>query len=187
MRPLNLVAALGFVTGTIACGGIMRAPSASPIVSSAGPPVLTGPMMLRPRHASLVVARPLLSYEGVWSGRSIRRHCSESGGARGVACRVLPEHNVVHLRITQTDSDVRVVLVLGGQRAVLTGRVQPGGGLRLRGSGRSGAYTMNVIDWQATLERGRIHGTFSYVIAAEDERLGSVTLTAALDGLTSAS
>jgi hypothetical protein len=141
--------------------------------------------MPRPQHASRPVP-PVLSYAGIWSGRSIRRTCVESGGAIGVGCRFVPDRNPLLLHISQTASDVRAVLRIGRQRVRLTGRLRPEGRLRLRGSGGSAAYTITVRDWHSTLDRGRISGTFSYVIMAADERLGSVTVTSVLDGLTPA-
>lgn len=197
-------------SATIACGGSVRAPvGPGPAVPAGGLPLTTtrdaplnastlfsgsrrsiltiSPMGPAPMHVSAYVPPQLPSYEGVWLGRTIRRHCAESGGAVGVACRVVPDHIRVQLDVTQTSSDVQGVLRLGGHRAAVTGHVRSNGTLQLRGSGGSGQYTLTVIDWRATLEGGRIRGTFSYVIAADDEGFGSVTVTAALDALTSRS
>jgi hypothetical protein len=146
--------------------------------------LFAGPVGLQRQHVSVHVPLPLPSYEGVWSGRSVRRACIEFGGAVGIACRALPDRNWIRLEITQRGSDVRAVLMLGGQEAVLSGRVRSDGTLTLRGEGGNETHSITLNDWQATVNQTGIHGTFSYVIAADDERLGSVRVTAALDGLT---
>jgi hypothetical protein len=184
------------LAGSTACGGTMRTPiqhvppapiatrDALPIgppvlSSSPGPRLIASPITPVPQRVSAQAPPRLPSYAGVWSGETIRRACVEFGGAIGVACRAIPEHNWMRLEITQAGSQAQAVLMLGGQRAALAGRVQPDGSLVLRGGGGGAGYVMTVSDWHATVDQGRLDGAFAYVIAAQDERLGSISITAA--------
>jgi hypothetical protein len=155
-------------------------PSPAPVLGGApGPRLLAIPITPVPQRVSAQIQPPLPSYAGVWAGETIRRACVESGGAIGVACRAVPAHNWMRLEIAQAGSQAQAVLTLSGQRAVLSGRVQADGSLALRGGGSSAGYVMRVSDWHATVDGGRLDGAVAYVIAAEDERLGSVSITAA--------
>ena len=201
VQLLSIGAAFGMAAvSAVACGGAARAPvqpvtSANPMdaVISARPVVigsresalLVGPGALEPQRASAHLPQLPPSYAGIWSGRSIRRACIEAGGAVGVACPTFPDRNRVQIEIAQSGDRVQAELILGGQRAALTGRVRPDGTLTLQGAGRSTTHTITVRDWRANFDASGMQGTFSYVIAADDERLGSVIVSAALDGLTS--
>jgi hypothetical protein len=201
VQRMSFVATLGIaVIGMVGCGGSsLRMPIEPPSAevtaraggSTGGTPVpsrsptpllLGGPGRLQPQHASAFLPTALPAYEGVWSGQSIRRECIEAGGAVGVACRSLPQRNQVRVEIRQAGAEVRAVLMLGGQRAVLAGRIRPEGTLMLRGGGGSRSHTITVDEWHTTIEQTRINGTFSYVISADDERLGSVTVLCARRG-----
>jgi hypothetical protein len=200
LRVSCIGAALGALGATVACGGAARAPveqvaalppaalapfpiPVSRLASAPGALITAAPVPPVADGVSSVVSPALPEFSGMWTGLAVRRSCSESGGAVGLACRVVPERQRVELEITQSGGTVRGLLTIGRQEATVTGNVRRDGTLVLRGVSRNGAHTISVPHWQATIDGAGMYGTFSYRITAADERLGAVTVTAALDGL----
>ena len=179
MQRLCLLATLAFAVPQLAgCGGSsIRAPlepltgavtarvgvspgEASVLGGSPGPFVPGTPHALQPQRVSASLPPPLSAYVGIWSGHSIRRACSEAGGAVGVACRVLPRRNPVRIEIARDGAAIRAVLSLGGQRAALVGTVHADGALVLRGHGGSASHRLTIDAWRTTFPQVASAGAF---------------------------
>lgn len=182
----------------VACGGTARAPIATveaPVTSAAAPALPASPRLAaaslpiaaapHPPHVHGVsrLVRRVPVYQGVWAGTSIRQACSEAGGAVGVGCRSLPDKQRLSLRLTQVGSRARGVLELGSVQADVSGAVGTDGTLTLRGVRSDTTHTIRVTGWRSTTNGAVMSGSFAYSITPEDPRLGTVTVSAVIDGM----
>ena len=189
LRSVTITAAVLGVTG---CGGAVRTPvehappPTPPVIPSpapgAGPlsPDLHPPAAVRSRDVPATVA-VLPQYEGVWAGRSSRTQCAEFGGAVGVACRSVPESQMLTLEMAQQGSLVRGVLTVGQVHADVVGSVGADGVLTLRGEHAAPTYTFSLRGWRSTAQGSDMQGTFSYVVDPQNHALGRVAVTASVD------
>lgn len=132
-------------------------------------------------------ASPAATLAGVWSGEWVRQDCQEKGGAVGRACQAIPERQQLRLRLTQEGDRATGELQLGTLRTDVSGSLGSNGSLRLTGRNAGEEQTLELREWQTTVRGQAMEGRFVLTIAAANNELGVVTLTARLDGVTAAS
>jgi len=162
MKRLILVLACCLV----GCGG-------SPSSSTAPSPV--------PQPAP---APPPTPFQGAWSGIWVRAACSETGGAVGVGCRALPTTGGLNLTLSQSGASASGSVTVGAFQLQASGPISAAQELNLTGSGKQSGATINIIRWSSTLSAPTVMtGSLVISIAFDDARVGTVTLTATLQGV----
>lgn len=108
------------------------------------------------------------SFSGTWSGSYVVERCDGTGSVQDILCSanrgaypvgtVLP----ISMSLSQTGSSVTGTVSFGSVTGVVTGSVDGGGGLTLRGTATSGSLSLVITSWSTRIQGTSMQGNVSY-------------------------
>lgn len=126
---------------------------------------------------------PATPFQGVWIGTWTKTGCSETGGAVGVGCNSIPASGGLTVTLTQSGSTAQGTVLVGVYQMATSGPISASNQLALSGQGKQGGVTTNLASWSTSIASNLMVGSFAYVVAPDDVRLGTVTVQATLQSV----
>lgn len=126
---------------------------------------------------------PPTPFQGVWIGTWTKSQCTETGGAVGVGCPAVPTGGGLNITLTQGGSIAQGTVTIGSYQLAVSGPISSSNQLTLTGQGKQSGATVNISSWGTSISGNLMLGSFIYIVAPDDVRLGSVTVTAGLQSV----
>lgn len=99
-----------------------------------------------------------------------------------MACNALPTGGGLTIDLTQSGSTAQGTVTIGAHQVTVSGLIS-GNQLTLSGQGRQSGVTTNVSRWNTSISGNLMVGSFGFIVAPDDIRLVTVTVSAGLQSV----